>query len=247
VKTFELAIFPDASSLAQFVAERWLNEVQDASARGDAFFVALSGGRIAKGLFLSAARTALERSISFEHVHFFWADERCVPPGDPESNFALAWQNLLLPLGIQTDRIHRIPGEGPPDSAAAKAEDEIKRVISRKAEGFPVLDLVLLGMGEDGHVASLFPNDSADAASNPAIYLHVIGPKAPPHRITISYEMIAAGRQVWVLASGIGKEEALQNSLGETRITPLARVLRMRGKTLIYTDLKFERTFSTDP
>ena len=240
MKTFELTSFPDAASLAQFVAQRWLTEVRNASARGNAFFVALSGGRIAKTLFLSVAKMALELSISFEQVHFFWADERCVPPTDPESNFALAWQTLLLPLGVPLARIHRIAGEEPPDTAAANAENEIKNVISHKARGLPVLDLVLLGMGEDGHVASLFPGDLTDTIAQPLIYRPVIGPKPPPHRITISYDMIAAGRQVWVLASGIGKEETLKNSLGETGTTPLAQVLRMRRNTFLYTDLKFQ-------
>jgi 6-phosphogluconolactonase len=105
------------------------------------------------------------------------------------------------------------------------------------AEGRPALDLVLLGMGEDGHVASLFPDAAPEVVRSQAFYLPVVGPKPPPRRLSLSYRAIAAARQVWVLASGPGKEEALRESLSPQGRTPLGRVLQSRPRTLILTDI----------
>ena len=102
-------------------------------------------------------------------------------------------------------------------------------------QGQPELDLVFLGMGEDGHVASLFPKDT-EALETPAVYRAVTGPKPPPRRITLGYPALAAAREVWVLASGLGKQEVLQSSLAPSGDTPLARVLKSRSNTEIFTD-----------
>jgi 6-phosphogluconolactonase/glucosamine-6-phosphate isomerase/deaminase len=113
--------------------------------------VALSGGTSARLLFDAVVQLAAGQPGLFDSVEFFWADERCVPPSDSESNYRLAWDRLLSPLGIQRQRIHRILGECAPEEAAVLASEEL---------GDRVLDLAFLGMGEDGHVASLFPNAS---------------------------------------------------------------------------------------
>ena len=105
------------------------------------------------------------------------------------------------------------------------------------AEGRPVLDLIILGMGEDGHVASLFPGAPEEVARCKSVYLPVVASKPPPRRITISFATIAAARQVWVLASGAGKERALRESLSANGKTPLACVLQERARTSIFTDI----------
>ena len=170
------------------------------------------------------------------HVEFFWADERCVPPDDPESNFRLASEHLLQPLRVASERIHRVRGELEPAAAAREAEAELRRVVSDTADGQPVLDLVFLGMGEDGHVASLFPAD-VEGVTSPAVYRSAIGPKPPPQRVTLGYAPLRLARQVWVVASGAGKEEALQRSVRGDRNTPLGRLLTMREQTRILTDI----------
>ena len=120
------------------------------------------------------------------NVQFFWADERCVPPDDTESNFRLANELLFAPLKISESQIHRIRGELPPETAAAQAAAELRRFASSNANGQPVLDLIFLGMGEDGHVASLFPDEMEIAGSDKAVYRAVNNsPKPPPNRITI--------------------------------------------------------------
>ena len=170
-------------------------------------------------------------------VHFFWADERCVPPNDAESNFHLAHQHLFSPLKIPNDHVHRVCGEETPDFAAREAEAEVCRRAPLNPEGQPVLDLIFLGMGEDGHVASLFPGEAESLVADKTVYRAVKNsPKPPPKRITLGYAAIAAARQVWVLASGAGKAAALRESLGSSGQTPLARVVQSRPHTRIFSD-----------
>ena len=152
-------------------------------------------------------------------------------------NFGLARTHLLAPLGILPDRIHRLRGEIAPERAAAEGEAEICRIAPMNAAGQPVLDLVLLGMGEDGHVASLFPGAPDAVVGGGAVYQPVTASKPPPRRITMNFPTIAAARQVWVLASGAGKTEALRESLSPGGQTPLARVLQSRQNTILFTDI----------
>lgn len=235
--SFEIIPFETSAALAQTAAQRWLDELAARSNSAVPYCVALSGGRIARELFDETARQAAQRSISFTGVHFFWADERCVPPTDPESNFAVANERLLRPSSVPAAQIHRLRGEGPEEPALRDAVKEIRVLAPLNADGQPRLDLIFLGMGEDGHVASLFPGELDDAVKSPAVYRAVTAVKPPPRRITLGYGAIAAARRVWVLASGPGKEKALRESVSPGGKTPLARVLRLRQDTKIFTDI----------
>lgn len=233
----ELIPFADNVALACAVAERWL-ELLSKHPAGSPFCVALSGGRIPKLFYAEIVRLAVARPQLFANVHFFWGDERCVPPTDTESNFALANENLFKPLGIGSTQIHRVRGELPPGEAVAEAAREITRVAPSDAEGQPGLDLVFLGMGEDGHVASLFPGESEEMMASRAVYRAVTAAKPPPRRITLGYAALAAAKEVWVMASGVGKENALAESLSGKGSTPLARLLQLRRATRIFSDVK---------
>ena len=239
MRNLELISFATGNELAHAAATAWLDEVALAHESGTPQFVALSGGRTAASLFSAVAEKARTQKIPLTGIHFFWADERCVPPTDAESNFALADKLLLQPLAIRSDKIHRIPGEQPPASAAELASAELRRVVPHDPAGHPLLDLVFLGMGEDGHVASLFPYQIEQPHLNPAAFRAVNNsPKPPPHRVTLTYAAIAAAKQVWVLASGAGKEAALRESLSPTGQTPLARVIQSRQQTKIFSDIR---------
>ena len=276
MKNFELISFTTADELAQAAAGAWLDEIETANRAGKSHCVALSGGRITQKFFASTVEQAKARKISFAAVLFFWADERCVPPTDPESNFHLANELLFAPLKISEGQIHRIRGELSPDKAVELATTEIQRIVPAalpspsppqkeerggvrrliisnplapalsplgRGEGVdfqPILDLIFLGMGEDGHVASLFPNASAEIVNSTKPFLAVENsPKPPLKRISMSYAMIAAAKKVWVFASGMGKEAALRGSLGQNGHTPLARVIRSRSYTKVLTDIRF--------
>jgi 6-phosphogluconolactonase len=234
---FELIYFAGEQDLANAAAADLVREIETAARNPAPYNVALSGGRIARRFFTAVADLAKARGAPMKNIQFFWGDERCVPPTDPESNFAIARELLLTPLGVPETQIHRVRGEDPPEQAAVAAEQELRRLARIGGEGQPVFDLVFLGMGEDGHIASLFPGESAAAAASPAVYRPVTATKPPPQRITLSYAAIAAARQVWVLASGAGKEGALRNSLAANGATPLARVIKLRHQTKIYTDI----------
>ena len=224
-----LRTFDSAGDLAHAAALRWL----DAMADRDLFTVALSGGRIPKLLYAEVVSQASEDA--FTNAHLFWGDERCVSPTDEESNFKLAAVRLLLALNVPESQVHRILTERGEAFAVQQAEAEICRLADLDENGQPVLDLIFLGLGEDGHVASIFPGDT-EAMETQAVYRAVTGPKPPPRRITLGYPALAAAREVWVLAAGEGKKEALDASLADDGDTPLARVLKSRTHTEIFTD-----------
>jgi 6-phosphogluconolactonase len=218
-----------------------LDEVAAANRAGKPHLVALSGGRITLKFFAAVIELASARNVSLADVHFFWADERCVPPNDPESNFAAADKLFFQPLGIALGNIHRIRGEDTPGKAAELANAEILRIAPSSTDGQPMLDLIFLGVGEDGHVASLFPSEPESMLTGKAVYRAIANsPKPPPDRVTLGYPTIAAARQVWVLASGAGKEPALRESLKPDGQTPLARVLRSRSQNRIFTDIRID-------
>ena len=273
-KKFEIISFANADELASRVASLWLDEIESANRAGKTHCVALSGGRITQKFFASTVEQAKARNISFERVHFFWADERCVSPTNSESNFKMANELLFAPLKISDSQIHRIRGEDSSEIAAKLAEAELRRIIpiaspsprrgegrgeeanfssnpltpalsplwqgereNLQSHGLPSLDLIFLGMGEDGHVASLFPGKTE--GTNPKEICCAVknSPKPPPNRISLSYTAIAAANQVWVLASGTGKENALRESLSSSGKTPLTRVVQSRLHTKIFSDI----------
>jgi len=244
MKNFELNSFATDDELARTVAGHWLDEIESANRAGKPHCVALSGGRIAQKFFAATVEQVKARKIGDggtpslpANVHFFWADERCVPPDDRESNFHLANELLFAPLKISESQVHRIRGELPPETAAAQAASELRRLAASNANGQPVLDLIFLGMGEDGHVASLFPGENEATRSDNAIFRAVKNsPKPPPNRVTLGFAAIAAARQVWVLVSGAGKKAALRESLAADGCTSLARVTKIRTHTQIFSD-----------
>jgi 6-phosphogluconolactonase len=231
---FELLSFASADALARAAAGAWLDEIETANRAGKPHCVALSGGRIAQKFFTATVALAQARAVSFARVHFFWADERCVPPTDPESNFKLANELLLLPLKIAPGKIHRVRGEIPPQVAVKIADKELDRIAEKNSQKRPALDLILLGMGEDGHVASLFPGSVQKTDTNVSFLPVENSPKPPKMRISLSFNAIGRARRVWVLVSGAGKEVVLRAALKPGGETPLARVLQQRRGTKIF-------------
>jgi 6-phosphogluconolactonase len=240
----EILSYANDVALAQAAAGDWLKQLSAAitkPGRSLVYTAALSGGRIAKLFCAEIAKQAqtipgLQQTAFTKIVHFYWADERCVPPTDPESNYAIARQLLFQPLGVPESQIHRLRGE---EQEPVALRDAMENIYNRATivNGLPVFDIIFLGMGEDGHVASLFPGESETAMSDPSVYRAVTAIKPPPRRITLGYSTIAAAREVWVIASGAGKEGALKASLSPDEKTPLARVLKSRVNTRILTDI----------
>lgn len=234
--TIDLRRFSGPQPLAEAAADDCLSAVSQRIPDDAPFLLALSGGRIAKTFCSALAERARSRGLA-EQVNFFWSDERCVPPEDPESNFLLANEALLRPLSVPACRIHRIEGEKTGELAFAKAEADLRKLAGLTSAGQPMLNLLLLGMGEDGHVASLFPGESERDFTSATWFRCVTASKPPPQRVTMGFPAILAAQQVWVLASGVGKRNALQESLRPGGRTPLARVIQGRNATRIYSDI----------
>jgi 6-phosphogluconolactonase len=232
VKPIELCQFPGPEALARAAASRWLGSTSPVFRN-----VALSGGRIAR-LFLGAAAelAMVDPTVSqkLRQIHLFWADERCVSPDDPESNYGLAKAALFDRIRMPDAGIHRLRGELDPSEAVQMANAEILRTVPCNAAGVPVLDLVFLGMGEDGHVASLFPGNEVSAPES--AYAVVVGPKPPNPRLTLTYPVLAVARETWVLVSGKDKGLALRNLLQGNDPTPLHRLIQLRNRTVLFVD-----------
>lgn len=204
---------------------------------GRPFCVALSGGRIARAFYEALVQQTGAGKGLWSGVEFFFADERWVSLDHPDSNYRLARELLFDPLDIPT--AHRHPLAGGPDREfmAAQSQAELLHRAPMSVDGQPILDMVILGMGEDGHVASLFPGAATEVLESRKVFLPVNGPKPPPERLTLTYSVLADAREVWVLISGAGKREALRESLQPNGTTPLARVLRGRDRTVLFSDV----------
>jgi 6-phosphogluconolactonase len=219
----ELLRAANDTALAEMVAERWLPQLKQPYA------FAVSGGRIAVKFFQALAVRA-KGKLCHPEINLFFADERCVPRDHSESNFRLVEEHLINTGAVAVKQVHRIAGERIPHMAADAASGDLLETC------LGVLDMIFLGMGEDGHIASLFPGDPL--LDSPDVYRAVVAPKPPPNRVTLGLALIARAKNVWVLASGPGKETALQRSLAATGDTPLARLLTARKETLIFTDVR---------
>lgn len=161
--------------------------------------VMLAGGTTPRAVY----RRLAGHRLPWDRVEIFFGDERAVPPGDPQSNYQMVRETLLHAASIPSNQVHRLPAERPDREAAA---EEYARQLPER------LDLVILGIGEDGHTASLFPGSSALRETARKV-VAVVGPKAPPHRLTVTPPVIAAAVTRIVLASGSGKSAAVARAL----------------------------------
>lgn len=202
----DIKIFPDATALARAAATHIVELAQAAIALNKRFSVALSGGSTPEPMYRLLATPEFDRHIDWKYVHLFWSDERCVPPDHPESNYGLAWRSFIDHVPISMDNLHRILGEEDPIVAAETYEQELKDHFK---SSLPHFDLVLLGLGEDGHTASIFPGSPA-ATESKRLVLAVQHPKSNQWRITLTLPAINAASNVTFLVSGASKREILR-------------------------------------
>jgi 6-phosphogluconolactonase len=206
-----LHVAGDAEALARHAAEAVAETSRDALSRRGVFTITLAGGETPRRLYERLAEGA---ALDASRTEFFWGDERPVPPTHPDSNFAMARAALLAPLGVAPDRIHRIEAERADlDAAARDYECELARLAGGEPGAHPPpLDLVLLGMGADGHTASLFPHTAALAETRLWVVANEV-PALGTRRITITFPVIERARAVFFLVSGESKADALAQVL----------------------------------
>jgi 6-phosphogluconolactonase len=186
-----LSVLPDAEAAAGAAADRIIEAIERARSERGAAHIALAGGNTPRPAYERVAAQLTD----WRNVHLWFGDERCVPPDDPDSNYRMVRESLIEPAGIPADQVHRIEGEkDPAEAARAYAESLPER-----------LDLAFLGLGEDGHTASLFPGDPR--LDDPAPARPVIASKPPPQRITLSLAVLRGARERVILADGPGKKE----------------------------------------
>jgi 6-phosphogluconolactonase len=210
--TYRIAPTPPevAYAAAQFFTDTALAAVQ---ARGLAR-IAISGGTTPKAMFALLADPAQPflAHVPWANLDLYWVDERCVPPTDKDSNFRMTSEAMLSKVPLPADRVHRIEGELEPEVAAARYESAIRNGFKLEGAETPTFDLVLLGMGDDGHTASLFPHtEGLDNLTNIAIANHV--PQKDTWRVTLTSPVINQGREVAFLIEGAGKAQVLHDVL----------------------------------
>lgn len=228
--TFE--VLRDPTALAKRVAQ-WMTELASAG-QGD-FAIALSGGSTPRGLYQMLAGECLAKSFPWSRAHWFWGDERFVPHQDPLSNFHMAWEALLSRVPVSASHIHAVPTEGlTPGEAAMVYEDELKRFygLDRLVPARPLFDIVLLGLGLDGHTASLFPDSSAlDEHEHWAVPIET----REPARITLTYPALESCAHAAFLIAGAEKCAALRGLLEGDQDLPAAR-FRPEGELRFFVD-----------
>lgn len=208
-----LAVLADPMALAEEAAERFAGAAAEALARAGRFTVALAGGTTPRLLYTLLAAESHRTHIPWPRTHVLWGDERCVPPDHPESNYRMAHETLLRHLPIPPEQIHRMRGEDPdPERAAAEYEARLRTAFRGPAGSLPRVDLVLLGMGADGHTASLFPHTEALRETQRWVVRNHV-PKLRADRLTLTAPAINGGSTILFLVAGDDKAPALQEVL----------------------------------
>ncbi len=239
MSTPEVFIHANGDLLASAAAARAVTGLADAvAARGRAHLV-LTGGGIGTKVMAAIAASPARDAVDWRLVDFWWGDERFEVTGDPQRNETDARSKLLDHLDLDPSRVHVIPGpDGPdgddPDAAAARYAAELAAAAG--GADVPAFDVLMLGIGPEGHVASIFP-DSAAAHAGGSVVAVRNSPKPPPTRVSLTFGALQAAREVWVLASGAEKAEAVAGALsGVSPVALPAAGVRGRERTLFLLD-----------
>ncbi|WP_423840439.1 6-phosphogluconolactonase [Vibrio mytili] len=219
------------------VVESLANDMKAFSEMGKPIHISLSGGSTPKMLFNLLATDAYATSVQWQNLHFWWGDERCVAPDDAESNYGEANALLFSKVALPAENIHRIRGEEDPEVEAERFANEMLDAIP-SLHGTPVFDWILLGVGADGHTASLFPGQTNyDDANLSLVASH---PESGQLRVSKTARVLEAAKRISYLVLGAGKAdivEEINSSPAEALPYPAAKVQSQSGLTEWYLDL----------
>jgi len=242
VSTPEVLVHHDADQLAEAVAARLASRLVDAQASGGTADLVLTGGGIGTATAARLAAAPALGAVDWRRLDIWWGDERFLPAGDPERNEVQAEQALLRYVDTDPARVHRMPAsdgpDGPnPEAAAERYAAELRKAARPEDHGpVPAFDVLLLGIGPEGHVASLFPGMPALYDERPVVAVRD-SPKPPPIRLTLTLPSIQRAREVWILAAGPEKAGAVQLALsGAGPAQVPAAGARGRQRTLFLLD-----------
>ena len=213
----DIIICRDADELNQKAAERFVALANAASA--GQFAVALAGGSTPRALYALLASEKYRDRIPWPKVHLFWGDERCVPPDHTESNYRMVREVLLSKINLPAKNIHRMAGEKEPKLATAEYEAQLKNFFQLDEGGLPRFDLILLGLGEDGHTASLFPGTEALKKNKRLVAANFVD-KLNVHRLTLTLPVLNNAANILFLIAGASKAAIVKELLGAKSGTP---------------------------
>ena len=226
-----IVILPDRAALARDAARRFVTLARKALTARGRFAVALAGGSTPRDLYTLLATPEFATQVDWTRVHFFWGDERAVPPDHPDNNYRMAREALLSKISVPDPNVHRIHAELGPDDAAHEYESELRNFFQfqNPPAYLPSFDLILLGLGTDGHTASLFPHTRVlDETERwvAAVFVEKLG----THRITLTVPVINAAKNIVWLVAGADKADIVRavlrgehqpNDLPAQRIQPV--------------------------
>lgn len=208
--TPRVEVHPDSAALATAVAGELLTRLADAQAAGGVPQIVLTGGTIAEDIHRELARLSPASEVDWSQVVVWWGDERFVPPDSPDRNAGQARAAFLDAVGVDPARVHEMPSTADAADVDAGAAS-YAAVLSEHAADF---DVLMLGIGPDGHIASLFPGFAQLAVTDRAAVGVTGSPKPPPERISLTFPVLNRARSVWFLVSGDGKADAVARALG---------------------------------
>jgi 6-phosphogluconolactonase len=229
-------IFPTPFLLAENIANNLVRKILDSSERGKTFSIALSGGSTPELLY-TLLGDRFSKSIPWQFVHLFWGDERCVPPTNIESNYRMTKSALIDKTDIPASNIHRIRGEEEPGNEAVRYSGEVAGCLDIN-DGLPLFDMVILGLGEDGHTASIFPGQS-DLLYSDKICEVAVHPVTEQRRITLTGRVINNAVAIVFIVTGKNKAviagKVIRNS-GASSNFPAAHIVPVHGSITWYLD-----------
>lgn len=227
----EIQEYHDKRQMIQAAADLFINFAAESIKERGVFSVALSGGSTPQPLYRLLSEPQNKKYLDWDHIHLFFGDERHVPPAHPDSNFRMVKESFLTQVTIPKANIHRVPAEMEPRIAAFRYEDELRTFFK---DEWPQFDLILLGMGSDGHTASLFPH-SAGLNEEYRWFIANYAPEMDKWRLTLTKNVINHARQILVLVSGSDKAQVLAEVLEGTKHPedrPIQLISPIEGKLI---------------
>ena len=228
----DIIICRDADELARKAAEDFILLANNSVACDGRFAVALAGGSTPRSMYSLLALKKYRREVPWEDTHLFWGDERCVPLDHPDSNYRMVHETLLSKISIPPENVHRMAGEKAPKLAAREYEAQLKTFFQLDEGALPRFDLILLGLGEDGHTASLFPGSEALNETKRLVAANFVE-KLNAHRLTLTLPVLNNAAIVLFLVAGASKAAIVKELLGPKSGTlsyPAAKVQPRGGR-----------------
>lgn len=225
-----IRIFSDPQQMVEAAAEHFYHSAVSAHHRSGCFSVALSGGSTPRALHRRFCEKPYILNIPWKSTHLFWVDERMVPYDHPESNYGVAKKDFIDKLSLPPDHVHPMPISENPDTVVAHYQLQLKTYFEKQNRSEPVFDFILLGIGTDGHIASLFPENPFSDTSNQWV-ITAKGGDPRVWRMTLNYEILNSAKEILFLISGVGKASVVKSMFeNSSKKLPVHRIHPLNGK-----------------